>query len=688
MRRLWRLLLAALLALLSLAAPVSAADTTMAQDIGARLGSQIYDAVHGAQDGVLPWQQKQGPPVQVAGLNTDGNFRDDTQSYLRTGNIVQPSFVDQLQTTLVPQIAYGDGTPTFTRATTAYQTDFAGKLNPVLAGEARFQGARRVQNWLTHSEDFSGADWFEIASGTGSVPVVTNNYGTAPDGSVTAARVQLNKGAGTTSSDYSILRALNTTGLPENQYRNTAWIKSTDGASTYIVMFYAGTDPSSKVTVTGMWQRLSVGGNTSGAVRPFDFGVRGLYGSASADVLIWHPMAENSTGQTNQNPSEYVSVGVLSAPYHGAGVDGVKYFPTLNGNTVASNVVTEAQGLPIVAGQSGVSASAPVDAKGPYGYLPEGARTNYALYSRTWTNAAWVASNVTAAQTQTGVDGVANSAASLTASAGNGTLLQSITLASQANVFQPFIKRITGTGEVDITLDGGTTWTNITSQINSSTFTQVQATETAANPQIGFRIVTSGDAIAVDMGDMQGGTFASTPIPTTTVAVTRNADVLTYPSAGNILDAAGTVYAEFSQSAMTAARIVGSTTSPKTPLTITGTGKLEIYDGTNFSITANAETLGTVNKGVASWGSQLSAVLNAGTAASSVYGGSITGTNISIGTDSANILFGTIRNVRIYPTALSAPYLQNLTADATGFLGDPMWRYAANDDYYRKVANQ
>ena len=43
---------------------------------------------------------------------------------------------------------------------------------------------------------------------------------------------------------------------------------------------------------------------------------------------------ENVTGQSNQIPSEYVSVGVLSAPYHGANVDGVKYFDTLNGNTV------------------------------------------------------------------------------------------------------------------------------------------------------------------------------------------------------------------------------------------------------------------------------------------------------------------------------------------------------------------
>jgi hypothetical protein len=35
---------------------------------------------------------------------------------------------------------------------------------------------------------------------------------------------------------------------------------------------------------------------------------------------------EDVTGQSNQNPSEYVSCGVLAAPYYGAGVDGVQYF--------------------------------------------------------------------------------------------------------------------------------------------------------------------------------------------------------------------------------------------------------------------------------------------------------------------------------------------------------------------------
>ena len=60
---------------------------------------------------------------------------------------------------------------------------------------------------------------------------------------------------------------------------------------------------------------------------------------------------ENATGRTDTTtPSEYVSVGVLSSPYHGANVDGIKYFATENGNSVVSNVVTEGTGAAITGG--------------------------------------------------------------------------------------------------------------------------------------------------------------------------------------------------------------------------------------------------------------------------------------------------------------------------------------------------
>lgn len=38
-------------------------------------------------------------------------------------------------------------------------------------------------------------------------------------------------------------------------------------------------------------------------------------------LFIKNPQIEDVTGQANQKPSEYVSNGVLSAPYHGAGAD-------------------------------------------------------------------------------------------------------------------------------------------------------------------------------------------------------------------------------------------------------------------------------------------------------------------------------------------------------------------------------
>jgi hypothetical protein len=42
---------------------------------------------------------------------------------------------------------------------------------------------------------------------------------------------------------------------------------------------------------------------------------------------------------------------------------------------------------------------------------------------------------------------------------------------------------------------------------------------------VGFRIVTSGDAIAVDYAQLENGAFSTSAIGTTTAAVTRSADV-------------------------------------------------------------------------------------------------------------------------------------------------------------------
>lgn len=151
-------------------------------------------------------------------------------------------------------------------------------------------------------------------------------------------------------------------------------------------------------------------------------------------------------------------------------------------------------------------------------------RTNLALWNRDLTNAVWVSTNGTPLKNQVGLDGVANSASSFTATAGNATCLQSITSASAARVTSFYLKRLTGTGTVEITQDNGTTWTAVTL---TSSWQRFQITATTANPVIGIRVVTSGDAVALDFAQHETpATVASSPIATTTTAVIRQPDVL------------------------------------------------------------------------------------------------------------------------------------------------------------------
>jgi hypothetical protein len=112
------------------------------------------------------------------------------------------------------------------------------------------------------------------------------------------------------------------------------------------------------VTLTTADQVFSI--NQAGLTNP-NFGIRIVTNGDSINAT--QIQLENVVGQSNQNPSEYVSVGVLSSPFQGANVDGVQYYATQNGNSVSSNVVTEATGALISSAIRG-------------GFLPEPAATD------------------------------------------------------------------------------------------------------------------------------------------------------------------------------------------------------------------------------------------------------------------------------------------------------------------------
>jgi hypothetical protein len=141
-----------------------------------------------------------------------------------------------------------------------------------------------------------------------------------------------------------------------------------------------------------------------------------------------------------------------------------------------------------------------------------------------------------------GADGAANSATRLTggAVAATNTCYTTITAAASSRTYSALVKRITGTGPVRIVQTG--TETDISSQLATTGYALVQLNASVLNVAVGFKIDTNGDAIDVDFNQFEAGTFASSRIAS---AVTRAADVLTYPTASNILAAAGTVYLEF-----------------------------------------------------------------------------------------------------------------------------------------------
>ena len=165
------------------------------------------------------------------------------------------------------------------------------------------------------------------------------------------------------------------------------------------------------------------------------------------------------------------------------------------------------------------------------GLLIEENRTWVALWNRDFTKAAWTKTSVTAALDQVGIDGVANSASSLTASANNGTVLQAITLASSQRATSAYVKRLVGSGAVSMTTDGGTTWTDITSQLGAGAYARATIpAQTVTNPSVGFKFATSGDKIAVDFFGNENGAFQTSPLVVASASVTRAADALTAAS--------------------------------------------------------------------------------------------------------------------------------------------------------------
>ena len=245
------------------------------------------------------------------------------------------------------------------------------------------------------------------------------------------------------------------------------------------------------------------------------------------------------SGQADQSASEYVSVGVLSAPYHGAGVDGVQFF-----NTNRSGALLSPQPA----------------------YLAEGARTNLCTYSQDMSNAAWSKMtsgsgsapvctqnySVAPAGTMTATRVVLTRGAD--SSSANYSVLRSAVIGSLANPHTSSLSVWMKTNDASTKIIGfGSSYLagynmTVTGDWQRFVIDGLVVSQPIESMDIFLRgtLGTSADAdLSIWGAQIELGSFASTYIPTTTVAVTRNADIDQYPTASNVVAAAGSVYLEY-----------------------------------------------------------------------------------------------------------------------------------------------
>lgn len=547
------------------------------------------------------------------------------------------SFYAPLQNSIV--LTKGVGSPTFTRASVATVVDFEGFFKNVKAGEARFTGARRIENLCPTS--------------SASIAIAGNKTITVRVG-------------------------------------------------TFVFSMGAEATASSVITFTGT-ATGSTGNFTANATKrtskTLTITVAGTIIATCTVAAANNIQFENVTGQSNQNPGPYVSVGVLASPYNqqlqangvtfdssATGVDGVAYSKYQNGNTVASNIVTEAVGAPIA--DSTLK-----------GYLSEMSRQNDALYSNYFTfGAVWGLSNVVFGSiTELAPDGSASAWRFDSTNAAH-YCQQPCTQAAGATTFSIFIKAGSAAFWLIRFYDGvyHSAWFDSSTGANSSVtagitassvscangFYRVSCTYTtgAINPIVEIRAVTADAGTTSPVGNgtmiiygaqLELGFFASSYIPTITAAVARAADVLTYPISGNILGTFGSLYCEW-QTIKGAigydAALMGDNTNTVFDRNSAGNNLIALYDGgfRSFSLTATTPTT-VMNKIAFKWGgSSCNAALNGtlGTQNNSFDGDlSLNGASIGVGsiTSGANSHFGNIRNVRIAQQPLNDVNLVILT---------------------------
>lgn len=532
----------------------------------------------------------------------------------------------------------GSGSPTFTRATAAWGFNELGKMYKVPSGAVRMRGYRPVIN-LANQCSPPSSETFSTGWSKNGVTTPTDNT-IVVDGTTSPKYIVINTGPALTAGltycaqfrvkyvDAQYIQLVGqSTVFGTGVYCNFDLINGTSNPTGCTATITAVSAGVWDVSITAIATITAANAAVALVFVPAFSSARlaNFVGDSIKSLGVLRYQIEDVTGQAVQTSSEYVSFGILPAPYHGAGVDGVKYFATYKDGTAIPEVNL-------------------LGAR-----LNPNAVTNKLLYCRDLTNAAWVKTNVTATLTQAGLDNQSNACSLVEFTADGGTVLQTITAAAAAGCSGYYVKRHTGSGTIEFTRDN-VNWTDITSQINASDFSLVKIENTSVtNPVIGFR-GRNGDKIIVDAGINHLGTqISETPIITTSAAVTVNADVPTAPTSGNFSDAAGTILATVTRDDWTAGNGSAVGSSTRGLYTSSANSGAQGVDGANTVNGPAGTPSGTMRIGIRWNNSVMQTFTDSGFGTSGSYDG---------GFDLASIALATgvqcaIKDVSIWPYPLT-----------------------------------
>jgi len=546
-----------------------------------------------------------------------------------------------------------DSRITFTRGSNATLVDSTGKIVYAPA------------NLLLQSQTIATAPWSGDTSG-GSVPTATNNAGIAPDGTNTATRLQINRGAGTFSRwNQSVVSAAAT-------YVYSIYMKTFSGGTSNVGLRLDTTGINCVVTET--WQRFSItlavsGGTTLCQILSFT-SIPGT--DVSADILVWGAQIEPVTYQTT--PSTYVAT--VASAYYGPRFD---YDPV----TLA-----------------------------PKGLLIEEQRTNVVTYSEQLDNVAWTKAAVTVtANATTSPDGTVNADA----------IYQTAVTSLQAVNSAAFVATSGVTYTLSVYLKAGTSrFVQVTfpstamgaTQYANIDLTVVTVTASAASTvsvasvgngwvRVNYTVAATAPSnlspfiIAINSGSdargatitgnvanffyaygaqVEAGAFATSYIPTVASQVTRSADVATMTgtnfsswynqTAGTFIVAADSYTVSTTDFVLTASDGTANNRFGlyRSSSNIGGyvvTGGVTQMDLTRTPVSANTPYLAAVAATLNDGNTALNGSVAAGD--TSITMGTLD--RLSIGANNgAGFISGHIRQIAYYNTRLTNAQLQTLTA--------------------------